>query len=660
MPAPWEQYQSTAMPAPPPTAESGPWSKFAAPPAERRDSAMDAISGFLSGAAGIVPAIGGAIAHPLNAMRDTWNASKDQYDKAVAAAGPAGDNKGNLAGFIQHAAGMFPVFGPMASNALDGIGKDDAREQARKLGEIVAMKAAPTLAGKIGEGIPPELGPAIIAGAKAAAPDVLAGASKTAGGAAVAHLMGPESAVIAGVPVYKGVAQMARGAKTGFEAAKAAWQEARGLTPAEGAEGVPVAAPLPASFVAGVPVRPPLAGAAAPEAVSPHPAAGSYAAAKAEFERVAAIRANAPPIVAAESAVPPAAAPAPAAALEAQGRAAFEADRQAADQKNADAGDAQSARQTMDAESIEWAARRAKADRFVKFLEREKLEPNAANVARATRELAERAAPSGDTLDLIHDRMGYDPLEAERAAKTRLAETLAPAKGAAAPVPGEAPSELEQQLRDSIAAQNARKAAKPSLGARLKDALLDETGSMPLRSATFGLAGRAPGLPASAWIRPSGAIEPLVGAETHGNALVRLGVARGKAFQPLESGWVRQGGDAIQTGDLRNPNNLAAFQEAARASKADPIVVSYPGGDVEIPVNMAETFFADPGKFVKLPGAASAPTALRARMAQAVAPGETAAEALRAKARAEFEQRRQRAGRSNTAMSLESAGEARD
>lgn len=117
------------------------------------DNAFDAISGFLRGAASVVPGVVEGIHHPLNALSDLWETHKEQFRKA-AASGRAGD----LEGAAQHVAGgLLPVFGPMASDFLDSVSDPnvDNAELAHKLGQIVGGKALVDNAG-----LAKKLGPA--------------------------------------------------------------------------------------------------------------------------------------------------------------------------------------------------------------------------------------------------------------------------------------------------------------------------------------------------------------------------------------------------------------------------------------------------------------------------------------------------------------------
>lgn len=85
--------------------------------------------------------------------------------------------------------------------------------------------AAVTLAGLaaapgVGRMLPPELGPALKAGAAAAGPDVAIGAGKVAAGSAAAELLpgGPLKYVAGAAPVYSGARQIGRGLSKGAAA----------------------------------------------------------------------------------------------------------------------------------------------------------------------------------------------------------------------------------------------------------------------------------------------------------------------------------------------------------------------------------------------------------------------------------------------------------
>ena len=212
-----------------PAVTEAPKAAWQSAPAVRRDSFGDGVEGVMDGLAEAIKAIPDALRHPLDSAYQMFEASKDQYEKAVKAAGPGRDNKGDVAGFIQHAVGMFPVLGPMASNLLDAVDSGaDSYEVGKRAGNLLSLKVVPeitkkgiALAGKAVD-VAPSVGPALKAGAKAAGPDVAAGAAKAAGGMAVGELLP--------IPVVKhlvalemsrpGLRQAGRGLVKGFNAAR--------------------------------------------------------------------------------------------------------------------------------------------------------------------------------------------------------------------------------------------------------------------------------------------------------------------------------------------------------------------------------------------------------------------------------------------------------
>lgn len=143
----------------------------------------------------------------------------------------------------------------------------------------------------------------------------------------------------------------------------------------------------------------------------------------------------------------------------------------------------------------------------------------------------------------------------------------------------------------------------PGLGGSLADALPHSKADLVAGAvgAALPIAGRAFRMPPSSWVLPTGGVQMLANGENHGNAVVRLLGNTGKAFDPLASGWIRQAGDAIQTGDLRNPQLGKAFEQAAYAAKGGSVIVSHPGGDIEVPVDAASEFLANAsaGKYSK-------------------------------------------------------------
>lgn len=239
--------------------------------AARRDSAADAFHGLIEGARETFASIPEAIAHPIDGIAQVFGQSKEQFKKAIDAAGEGHDNNGDLAGFVQHAAaGMLPIIGPMASDFIDtiGDGKTDAYEQGRRLGQIFTFHTVLPKAGaavtplavagvKAGVKAAAPVAKAVVRGVKAAAPDVAAGSAKMAAGYTLSGVVPHELQVALGIPLYKGGAQAARGLAKGYKAMR------DGAPPAAAPPAAPfvpqtVDAPLPPGFVAGRPVRPPM------------------------------------------------------------------------------------------------------------------------------------------------------------------------------------------------------------------------------------------------------------------------------------------------------------------------------------------------------------------------------------------------------------------
>ena len=212
-----------------PAVTEAPKAAWQSAPAVRRDSFGDGVEGVMDGLAEAIKVIPDALRHPLDSAYQMFEASKDQYEKAVKAAGSGRDNKGDVAGFIQHAVGMFPVLGPMGSNLFDAVDSGaDSYEVGKRAGNLLSLKLVPeitkkgiALAGKAVD-VAPSVGPALKAGAKAAGPDVASGAAKAAGGMALGELLP--------IPVVKhlvalemsrpGLRQAGRGLVKGFNAAR--------------------------------------------------------------------------------------------------------------------------------------------------------------------------------------------------------------------------------------------------------------------------------------------------------------------------------------------------------------------------------------------------------------------------------------------------------
>lgn len=313
--------------------------------------------------------------------------------------------------------------------------------QVASKGTNAAMLAGVTAGLAKGFGIASDagVGGAIKAGVKAAAPDVTMGTAKAAAGSVAAELLpgGPLRYVAGAAPVYSGVRQITKGISKGFAAGKAALAAPAAAvaeaTPAvaDAAQADPelfdglskgifggkysqlneeqqatirgyAAAPQRRAPAAASPATP-AAATAPPVAREPSlPAPDQYAATDQDF------------MPSWEPGPPGTPAPAPrwepyaeyqkpAEAAPAQNAAITEA------QRIEDAADEHAARLQMQAEDIIWGNRARKADRFADYLTKNKLEPTPDNLAAAARAMSERAAPSDETVPMIHDRMGYQP-----------------------------------------------------------------------------------------------------------------------------------------------------------------------------------------------------------------------------------------------------------
>ena len=229
-----------------------------------------------------------------------------------------------------------------------------------------------------------------------------------------------------------------------------------------------------------------------------------------------------------------------------------------------DAADEQAARMQSQAEDIVWANRAHKADRFAAYLLKNKLEPTPENLAGAAKAMAERAVPADETVPMIHDRMGYQ-----------------------AAVP-----DLEQQLRDSLAARGIS-------AAELDAAQRQVNPARPI------MAMARQQWPAGSWIMPGGKVEQLnrAAGETHVEALTRLKVKGDAYLHPLENGLIRQSGDAVQVGDVSNPNLAAALDQAAQtpeAAQTRSIIVVHGGGDpIHVPLHLRDEFLRNRDRYVR-------------------------------------------------------------
>ncbi len=177
-----------------------------------------------------------------------------------------------------------------------------------------------------------------------------------------------------------------------------------------------------------------------------------------------------------------------------------------AQQRIEDAADAQAAQMQQHAEDIIWANRAHRADRFAAYLLREGIEPTRVNLERAAKEMAEKGgAPSDETVDMIHDRMNYQPQAAEEATRSRLASALAPPEAetpAAEPAPEAraAVAPPEQHLED---AKRLPQASRVVDGLKVRQAIpnlesidssLEDAEELPgVREVPFSLFKGAPG-----------------------------------------------------------------------------------------------------------------------------------------------------------------------
>lgn len=414
---------------------------------------MNAISGFLEGVGSSVPATVGAVEHPLQALKDVWEAQKDQFAKARASL-----HAGKYDEALQHLAGSaLPVAGPIASNFLDAASDSsvDDHETARRLGQLVALKALPEATGNAVDLA--ARAPAVVTAAKGAAKGALeaVGEPVSIGGVEI-------PAALLGVKAH--AVTIARGAASGARAALTARAAALRAAATKGYVATPVWADLPEPVPQGVPELQPIPAPALPSGREPGPVPQSEPppapqrlpiwARLPEQQHPAQISRDLPapePVQAVPAEAPEIGntivSPPPEQLPHGIGEA----------QRIEDAADQHAARLQAQAEDIIWANRAHRADRFAAYLLREGIEPTPVNLARAAKEMGEKGGPPSDeTVPMIHDRMNYQPQAAEEATRSRLVETLAPPEPAAAPA-AEPPSEMELQLQTSI---DAAKAAK--------------------------------------------------------------------------------------------------------------------------------------------------------------------------------------------------------
>lgn len=373
---------------------------------------------------------------PTALIKMAYDALQGQVDQGHQAADAW--RKGDRTEATGHAmAAALPLLGPAAANAGEAIGEGRTGEG---LGQAVGLVGTTLLAPELMERAPGAVDMATNAAKSVAAETNLAGVIDAAKAANDVRKL-----VTSPNPITKAMAVK------------------RLLDRVPGPEDA--ASPPPAAPPAAAPAPPPLPGPAtltdadkafiarrlaqqnapapAPRTdLSPHL---GYQAQDADFAPAPAAPAPAAPAPAPAAPVePPAPAPGPVTPAEPPPAALTPA------QRLEDAADEQAARLHMQAQDIEWANRAHKADRFAAYLLKNKLDPTHENLTAAAKALAERKVPSADTVDMIHDRMGYDP---PQAAQTAAAETPA--------TPAPAGPDLEQQLRDSIAAAQAKKGIPP-------------------------------------------------------------------------------------------------------------------------------------------------------------------------------------------------------
>jgi ddrB-like ParB superfamily domain len=433
LPPGYTEQASGAHGGPPPGYSETAPAKSAAAPSLLSDFAKYSPAGFVRGIADALRDPKSAVTGMLKANEQLWEKTKDSYNK-----GEYGDAAVHFLNYL------VPGGSAMEDAGEDFQNGDFAHGLAKTAGIATSMVAgakAPAILDAAGNVVDraPQVANAVVAGVKAAAPDVAAGSAKLAAGAAVSKVLPHEAQIALGYPMYQGARQVGRGLSRGVNAFREYGAPAvegpdellNGIAqgynykdfasaPAEAQQIIrnqanairesqvrkqAASQPTPAT-VTPAPVQEPAPADAPADYRDPHPHRYNI------VER--------PPVAppAAEPETPPVPESAPHPALTTAMRLE-------------DAADEQAARLQMQAEDIIWANRAHKADRFAAYLLKNKMDPTPENLALAARAMAERGAPSDETVPMIHDRMGYTAPEAE--------------------------TDLEQQLRDSVAQAQIRK-----------------------------------------------------------------------------------------------------------------------------------------------------------------------------------------------------------
>lgn len=86
--------------------------------------------------------------------------------------------------------------------------------------------------------------------------------------------------------------------------------------------------------------------------------------------------------------------------------------------------------------------------------------------------------------------------------------------------------------------------------------------------------------------------------ETHVSALTQMRVKGDAYLHPLENGYIRQSGDAVQVADVSHPLLGVAMSRAAKsveAAKSGSIIVVHGGGDpINVPLHLQHEFLRNP------------------------------------------------------------------